>query len=281
MKPAFLLAGLLLAGACSSPKSAPADTARATTADGIPALAQAAPNQALSEPSGTPAKPAPTAPQPVDRKIVRHATIEFKVTDFRATARRITALVGAFGGQIGAEQESRENEALRSQMTIRVPAARFDRFLDTLLHESVYTATKRITAEDVTRQYVDTDARVRSRQATEERYRQLLKQARNVKEVLEVEEQLTAIREEIDVQEAELRTLKSEVALSTVELTFYQETEATPAPEAPYLSRLGSNITSGFRLIGGFFLGLAYLLPLVALLAGLGLATRWWVRRRQ
>jgi len=45
-----------------------------------------------------------------------------------------------------------------------------------------------VTAEDVTKQFVDTEARIRNPKATEEKYLQLLKQARNVQDVLAVEE---------------------------------------------------------------------------------------------
>ena len=231
-------------------------------------------------PAGEPTAPAPSVPVGTDRKIIRNATLDIKVADFRASAKRITALVGSFGGLISSEEESRENDRLKNQLTIRVPASRFDRFLDTLLHESVYTATKRITAEDVTKQFVDTEARIRNQKATETRYRELLKQARNVKEILEVDEQLRAIRETVEVQEAELRELKNNVAMSTIDLTFYQDTDPATAPESPYLSRIWSNLKGGFGLIGGFFLGLAYLVPLLAIFGAIGWGISRWVRSR-
>ncbi len=277
MKYTLLLIGLLLAGACSSPKSEPTDTTSVPVQEARQSLqADAAAPETAPKPLS-----APPVPPATGRKIIRNATIEFKVTDFRASARRITALVGTFGGLIREEQESRANDVLRSQMTIRVPAARLDKFVDTLLHESVYTTSKTISAEDVTKRFVDTEARIRSQKATEERYIQLLKQARSVKEVLEVDEQLRAIREEVEVQEAELRELKGDVAMSTINLTFYQDTDATSAPESPFVARLWLNLKGGFGLIGGFFLGLAYLLPLLAVLGGLGWVVTRWLRSRR
>lgn len=283
MKYDLLFISLLLVSACSSPKSASPDTTLAVALKSItdPQPARA---DAMAEPELAPtpeAPPTPPVPPTTGRKIIRNATIEFKVTDFRASAKRITALAGMFGGLISEEQESRANDVLRSQMTIRVPAARLDTFVDTLLHESVYTSSKTITAEDVTKRFVDTEARIRSQKATEERYRQLLKQARSVKEILEVDEQLRAIREEVELRESELRELKGDVAMSTIHLTFYQDTDATSAPESPFIARLWANLKGGFGLIGGFFLGLAYLLPLLAVLGGLGwAATRWLHNRR-
>lgn len=290
MNNTVVLACLMLAGACSSRKADEMGNTGQDPATTVPAATEvaSAPLQAKRtlETPPIPADVDPTEPiadpSPViNRKIVRNATLEFKVTDFRASAKHINALVESFGGMISAEEESRENNALRSQMTIRVPAARFDRFLDTLLHESVYTATKHITAEDVTKQFVDTEARIRNQKATETRYRELLKQARNVKDVLEVEEQLRTIREEVEIQEAELRELKNNVALSTISLTFYQDTEAASAPESPYLSRIWGNLKGGFGLIGGFFLGLAYLLPILAVLGSIGWAVSRWLRQRR
>ncbi len=284
MKAILLFFALALLGGCSTHSSEPADT---TLSEAPKALLARQPAQRAADALAEPA-PQPTTeqavqqrPQPADRKIIRNATIEFKVSDFRTSAKRIGALVVAFKGLVSEEQESRTNDVLRSQMTIRVPAARLDQFVDTLLHESVYTSSKTISAEDVTKQFVDTEARIRSQKATEERYIQLLKQARTVKDVLEVDEQLRAIREAVEVQEAELRTLTNDVAMSTVSLTFYQNTEATSAPESPFVVRIWANVKSGFGLIGGFFLGLAYLLPLLAVLGGIGWAVNRWLRSRR
>ena len=128
---------------------------------------------------------------------------------------------------------------------------------------------------------MDVEARIRSKKAVEEIYLKLLKQARSVADVLKVEEQLGQIREEREVQEAELRQLKDEVALSTINLTYYQQTEVALRPEEPFYTQIGHNLTDGFRLMGDVFVGLFYFLPIGLVGAGVVWLVALWRRQRR
>ena len=261
----------------------------------LPAPAQTEDDAAFSPPETKPDQDAPdqVAPPlpdkvtttPTERKIVRNATIRFRVSSQIESGKRIVALVKQFSGLITSEEQSRESGNLQTNMTVRIPANRLDAFLESLLKESVYTDSKSVTAEDVTKQFVDTEARIRSQKATEEKYIQLLKQARNVQEVLAVEEQLRQMREEIEVREAELRELKTNVALSTINLTFYEVGETTNAPDEPFYVKIAHNLRDGFGLVGEVVIGIFYLLPVVALVGvPIWLLIRWWrsrARRRK
>jgi hypothetical protein len=228
-------------------------------------------------PEEVPPSPGKPAAPPAERKIVRNATIRFRVSSQIESGKRIVALVKQFNGLITNEEQTRESGNLQTAMTVRIPANRLDAFLELLLKESVYTDSKSVTAEDVTKQFVDTEARIRSQKATEEKYLQLLKQARNVQEVLAVEEQLRQMREEIEVRETELRELKTNVALSTINLTFYEVREATNAPDEPFYVKIAHNLRDGFGLVGDVVIGIFYLLPVVALVGvPIWLLIRWW-----
>ncbi|MCY7349870.1 MAG: DUF4349 domain-containing protein [Cytophagaceae bacterium] len=246
------------------------------------------PSQAMEEPPAPPAPevPAPTKrPKPgdpvvpkttVQRKIVRNANLRFRVRDFQKTGEHIELAIKRVGGLIVSTNESKQDASLQNEMVIRVNAARLDTFLAIILKESIFTESKSITAEDVTRRYADVEARIRSKKATEEKYLQLLKQAKNVKDVLEVEQQLAQMREDIEAQEAVFRELKNDVAQSTVQLTYYQQTEASLNPEAPFYVKIWDNLSDGLGLLGSVFLGLFYFLPLFVLLGLFGwLIVRW------
>ena len=229
--------------------------------------------EVVAPPSPSPGKPA--APPPA-RKIVRNATVRFRVSSQTESGKRIVGLVRRFNGLITSEEQTRESGNRQTAMIVRIPANRLDAFLESLLNESVYTDSKSITAEDITKQFVDTEARIRSQKATEEKYLQLLKQARNVQDVLAVEEQLRQMREEIEVRETELRELKTNVALSTITLTFYEVGEATTAPDEPFYVKIAHNIRDGFGMVGDLVIGIFYLLPVMALIGvPIWLLIRW------
>lgn len=271
---ALLLTIFALTGGCQSKQ--PGEPTPQTQAPEATTAQEAEPDPEPDEPQ----PPAPPSPG-VSRQIIRNATIRFRVAAYRPSEGRITALVRRYSGQIASSTESRAGDALSNDMVLRIPAGRLDPFLTDLLKESIYTQTKTLTAEDVTKQYVDTEARIRSKKATETRYLQLLSRARNVAEVMAVEEQLRQMREEIEVRQAELRDLKNDVAFSTVTLTFYEQSEAASNPEDPFYVRIGYNLRDGFGLVGDVLVGGFYLLP-VALVLGIPvwLFLRWRTRRR-
>jgi len=235
------------------------------------------PEQAkMEEGDGLPA-PAPQPPPPgTPRQIIRNADLRFRVAEFKTSGQRIEAAVKTTGGMIARANETRSDDRIENELTIRVPAPKLDWFLATALKESIFTDTKTITSEDVTRRYVDLQARVRSKQAAEERYLQLLKQAKTVEDVLKVQQQLDQIREEREVQETELRELKTDVAMSTVNLSYYQQTERARQPDEPFFAQILDNLGAGYGLLTWALLGIFYLLPLLLVGGGLlWLLLRW------
>ncbi|GAB3551280.1 DUF4349 domain-containing protein [Spirosoma fluminis] len=272
------IAVLLAMVACQS-GSDPADSAKPEMAlMKSPAPEQEAPQEESDEPASPQTQPRATA----NRKIVRNAQLRIRVSDFAQSGRAIEQAVQQVGGQIANSNETKSDNAIENALTIRVPARSLDAFLNLVLKESIYTDVKTITAEDVTRRYVDVEARIKSKKAVEETYLQLLRKARSVEDVLKIEEQLGQLREEREVQEAELRQLKEDVALSTINLTYYQESKAALRPEEPFYTQIGNNLADGFRLLGNVLVGVFYLLPLGLVIAGVvWLVSRWRRSRRK
>ena len=279
----FLLIILFLAGlGCQSKK------AQTSGEEGMSPNASLMKLTSPDQDAGSPteAEPAPPSPgQPsatpaTNRQIIRNAQVRMRVSDFATSGRAVEQAVRQLGGQITSSNETKTDNSIENALMIRVPSARLDALLTAILKESIYTDTKTITADDVTRQYVDVEARIRSKKTVEETYLRLLKQARNVGDVLKVEEQLAQIREEREVQEAELRQLKDEVALSTLNLTYYQQTEAALRPEEPFYAQIWHNLTDGFRLIGDVLVGVFYFVPLGLVIAALFWLIRRWRRQR-
>lgn len=222
----------------------------------------------------------PLTPASMNRQIIRNAQVRMRVSDFAASGNVIEQAVRQLGGQINSSNETKTDNSIENALLIRVPAARLDALLTAVLKQSIYTDAKTITLEDVTRRYVDVEARIRSKKAVEETYLRLLKQARNVGDVLKVEEQLAHIREEREVQEVELKQLKNDVSLSILNLTYYQQTEVALRPEEPVYAQIGRNLTDGFRLIGDVVVGVFYFVPLGLVIAAVFWLVWRWRRQR-
>lgn len=216
-----------------------------------------------------------------DRKIIRNASLDFRVKNVEDSSKKIGELVKKNNGRIASTQETRSNDRLYVRMSIQIPEDKLDAFLNTLLEESIYTENKSIESEDVTKQFIDLNARIKSKKATEEKYLELLKKARNVEEVLKVEEQLRIMREEIEVQEAFFKELKENIALSRVNANFYQELEPGKNPGTPYLEEVWNSFIKGFSLVMDLFSGFVLLLPALVVIGIIVWLIKRWKNRPQ
>jgi Domain of unknown function (DUF4349) len=227
-------------------------------------------------------KPNQSASANTQKKIIHTADIRFKVEDLKKAESAIKARVKAMSGYISNENQNRQSGNLENSWTVRVPADKFDTFLGDVEKESIYVDSKNVSAEDVTAEYVDNELRIKSKQKVFERYLELLKQAKNVQEIMAVEEQIRVIREEIEAKEGRQKYLNDQVSFSTITVSFYQETETSSAPEQPFYVKIWKNFVEGWSSFLNMIIGLFYLIPYILLLFGLFyLIRKWWRRRKE
>ncbi|MEM4408427.1 MAG: DUF4349 domain-containing protein [Candidatus Caldarchaeum sp.] len=153
------------------------------------------------------------------RYIIRRASVHLRVENVAEAERRVRSLLSVWGGFVeSSSEEFEDGRRAGITMLLRVPEARFEDALNEL--DKLGVRTRRQTGgEDVTTQVVDYEARLKNLRAEEEAYRQIMRSARRVVDILEVQERLSRVRGEIESLEGQLRTLKRLAALSTIELT--------------------------------------------------------------
>jgi len=143
--------------------------------------------------------------------------------------------------------------------------------------------------EEVTQQHADLVARIKNDRETEIRLQDILRtRTGKVKDVLDVEQEIARVRGEIELMEAEQKTLEHRVAFATIDLKLAEEYKAqlnTPAPSV--LMQLRNATVNGFRNAFESLLALVLFLAesgpsLVLWLALLGIpAWRLWRRYRR
>lgn len=177
-----------------------------------------------------------TAPLPATRMIVRSANMRVVVDDTARTVDAVTKAVEAMGGFVAASNVWQQGELLRATLTLRVPSDKLTPALAAIRGVSKRVEKETLSSEDVSEQYVDLDARVRNLEATEEELRQLLIVARQnskkATDVLEVHQQLTLIRGEIEQARGRMRYLSQIAAMSSITLDVVPDAIAQPVVEA-------------------------------------------------
>ncbi|WP_271077418.1 DUF4349 domain-containing protein [Aurantiacibacter sp. MUD61] len=135
-----------------------------------------------------------------------------------------------------------------------------------------------ITGEDLTRNMVDTEARLRSRILLRDRMMEVLR-TRNgsVEELVEAERSVAQINEEIDRARSWLEEMRQRVAYTRINITYSSAT----APSSDFLSPVASAV-GAIGTILGYMLALAILLATVAIpIGGVVYAARLAKRRLQ
>ena len=156
--------------------------------------------------------------------MVRTDTLDLVVKTPAESAEKIRQLADRVGGFVETSQVSGEQDATNASLTIHVPTARFEEVRAEIRQLGLRVENERLDAQDVTKQYVDQEARLRNLRAEEAQYLSILKRAANVSDTLEVSDKLNEVRGEIEQQQAEFDALSKQV--DTVAITVSLRAEA-------------------------------------------------------
>src|SRR5579884_2375971 len=156
------------------------------------------------------------------RQTTRTSTIQMLVKSPVESSERIRQLAESIGGFL-VSSESRGNNTEYAAITIRVPAARFEEARAQIKKFAARVETEVVQANDVTREYVDTSARLRNLRAQEAQYLEILKRATTVKDTLAVSDKLDEVRSDIEQQQGEFDTLSKQVETVAMTVSLHRE----------------------------------------------------------
>jgi len=161
-----------------------------------------------------------------DRKLVRTASLGLIVKTPAQTAEQITQLAQRAGGFLVTSNVNGGADATSASLTLHVPAEKFDEVRVQIRKLALRVENESIEAQDVTKQYVDQQARLRNLRAQEQQYLGILRKAANVKDTLEVSHKLNEVRGAIEERQAEFEALSKQVETVAINITLRAEADA-------------------------------------------------------
>jgi hypothetical protein len=197
-----------------------------------------------------------------DREIIRNAQMSMRVDDVRATVAQVTQISVAAGGRIASQNVNASGEALFADITARVPAGELDAVIAEIGDLGTVTSLT-VTADDVTAQGIDLDARIAALQGSIDRLKELLAQAETTADLIEIESELTTRQAELDSLVAQRAALSEAVALSTLSIFLSPSSELAEWTPPGFLSGLESGWSALRTTIGGLITALGFLLPFI------------------
>jgi hypothetical protein len=200
-----------------------------------------------------------------NRMLIRNGRLEFETDDLARTADNIQTAIQTHKGYVGSEQSHNYGTRQSTTLNVRIPAASFETFIQDISKGVERFDTKDISARDVTEEFLDVEARLKNKKELELRYQEILKQAKNVKEILEIERELNTLRSDIESMEGRLKYLQNQVSLSSIQITYYKELTKKTA----FGQKFAQGFRSGWTNLIWFLVGLVNIWPFLLLL-GLG-----------
>ncbi len=225
---------------------------------------------------------APAAPQfKQEQKLIKTSYLTFETKSAEETYQSIKKRIAALEGYIQNDNTSKEYDRINRSLLIRIPNKNFQPLVDSITNSVKSLDRRDIQLKDITEEFVDLEARLKAKRKLEERYLQLLDKARSVKDMLEIERQISNIREEIEAKQGRLNYLQNKVSFSTIHLSFYEIIQGVKAPSQTYVNRLWRAVKGGFTGVGEFIIGVVYLWPFVLIAIFIGLLVRNRIRKKK
>jgi hypothetical protein len=223
-------------------------------------------------------KPVPEQQSIIPEKMIKEGGIEIEVEEFEKGKEDLNQILRKNNAYISREDQYKSKHEISSDIEIRVANKNFENLMKDLKGIALNVDGKRINLKDVTEEYVDLTARLKAKKKIEERYFEILKQARTIEDILKVEDKLRVIREEIESAEGRLKYLDNKVSLSTINLRLYQEFEFTYTPEKKdgFFVRILRSLDQGWQGLLIFIIGIVNIWPLILIV----ITIVWWVRRK-
>lgn len=201
-------------------------------------------------------EPVPSNDEVIKKKIIKDGRMKIEVEDLNKSKSYIDSLLSKAKAYYANESYSNTDRESIVSLRIRIPNNNFEKFVSDIEHGQGKIIQKEIEARDVTESFVDIKIRLKNKRTYLERYQGLVKQAKNIEEILKIEYQIRNLEEEIESAEGKLRYMSDMVNFSTLNLMIIKKIEYkfTPTEEDSFWEKFKQSIVGGWIGLMGFIL---------------------------
>ena len=226
------------------------------------------------------------AARPMERKIIYSSDVHLvlKKTNFEEFDKEIRRLLEKYEGYHSLVTfEGNRGYGRSGKWVLRVPVRHYQTFVAAVKDLGVPELVQE-NSQDVTDEFVDLDARLANQKRLEQRILEVLDQVSGkIGEVLEVERELSRVRETIERLEGRMRQLKDRVSMTTVKLFVREDEDYQPPQALSFGEEMGESWSGSIAAMKSFFKELILIVialsPWLLILFGLLLLIRRFFRR--
>ena len=213
----------------------------------------------------------------IQRKLIKTGEIEFESENIVNTRKDIFQAIEKFKGYSSSDNEYKNSYEISNTLTIRVPTENFDNLLNDITNGVTKFDRKEIQIKDVTSEFLDIEARLKTKKELENRYLEILKKANTVTEILEVEKQIGNLRSDIESIEGRLKFLNNQVSFSTLNVRIYE----TISEQTGFGKKFKNGFKNGWENLILFFVFLVNIWPFILMIIGIVILIKIWRKKRK
>lgn len=195
-------------------------------------------------------------------QVIRTAYVDIRVAGVADATAQVIAAITSRAGTIDSQNINSDGTSSYANIVARVPADTLDAFVSDLGDLGTVMSVS-ITAQDVTTQVVDLDARIGVLQTSVDRLKSLQEQATSVTDLVAVEAELANRQGELDSLTAQRGYLGQQVAMSTVTVSLSPITELTSSTAPGFLAGLQIGWSAFLALIAFLITSAGFLIPFI------------------
>jgi len=229
------------------------------------------------------------AGETADRKIIKDADLTIEVSSPTEVQRTISSIAESRGGFVVSsemKQTQRPDSTLRNvevKLVARVPSNQFETTVSEIQKLALNVIAHKRSGNDVTEEFIDLDARIRTQKALETQFLEIMKQAGKIEDALEVQRQIADVRTEIEKLEGRKRFLENRSSLSTITANIKPPVIIAVNPSG-FGRHLREAVSDSVDVASGIILFVTrfviVMVPIfVLLILPIGLTTLYFVRR--
>jgi uncharacterized protein DUF4349 len=214
-----------------------------------------------------------------DKKIVKTASIHVEIKNYKSFTSAMRNNIKKFGAYVAQEEQNQSDYKIENTVVIKVPVGQFDDLVNELTKDQEKIVEKKVTSEDVTTDIVDTKSRLEAKKQVRLRYLDLLHQAKNMQDILNVQSEINGIQEDIEAAAGRIEYLSHSSSFSTINLTYFQilNVSAKDTAEPSFGTKVWLSFKNGWNWIGEVLVGIISIWPLFLLAFACWFAYKKWL----
>ncbi len=191
-----------------------------------------------------------SAPAQSDRKLIKTVSIDAETESYDELIPALDSKITALGGYVESRETGNYSRSRRwSRMTVRIPAESLADFVAHVGENANVLSTSEQT-QDVTLQYADTEAKITALKTEQTRLLELLAEANNLSEILEIEARLSDVTYELERYESQKRSYDNRIVYATVTVHIQEVQVLTPVEEPTVWTRIRDGFTESLEGVG-------------------------------